>query len=441
MMKLPATLTQLQATLLAGKISVSEALQAQRDKLVHSDAAFRCVVHFPHDADGVPPAGGPLTGIGLSHKDIFDTEDRQPGCGHSLGEASPGLKRAAVLQALRQAGAAHLASLSMAEFACGATGQNRHLPQLINPIRPTAVVGGSSSGSAVAVASEMTYGSLGTDTAGSIRIPAATCALVGLKTTHGLLSTEGVYPLARSLDSVGILARSADDTAQLLAAITAAPVSPPRQSPRLKAWIPDIELNATIAQALHDVAYDLGALTVTDQMPEYGPLTALAEIVLVHEASRLHQAALVEGKASPQVQAVALTGLVIPANWHAAALQQRAAKARDFAAAHFSTCDLLMMPALAQPVPDWAQVMAGSPEFDVRQMLALYRYMGFVNYLGFPALVMPIGADERGMPISAQFVARPFQEWMLLEFAARFERQRFGRDGVTQCFSQPRTVV
>jgi aspartyl-tRNA(Asn)/glutamyl-tRNA(Gln) amidotransferase subunit A len=133
---------------------------------------------------------------------------------------------------------------------------------------------------------------------------------------------------------------------------------------------------------------------------------------------------------------VALPGLVIPSNWYYAALRDRARQATAFFEAHLRQHDLLMLPALPLPLPDWPSVTVGDPDFDVRQLLALYVYMGFVNYLGFPSLTIPIASDARGQPISAQFIARPYEEKTLLAFAARVEHERFGQDGFTRRFIQ-----
>src|SRR5690606_25648989 len=119
------------------------------------------------------------------------------------------------------AGATTLGTLSMAEFASGITGENPNLPLPVNPLGARYAVGGSSSGSAVAVAAGLCYGSLGTDTAGSLRIPAATCGIFTLKPTQNVLELQGCYPLAPSLDTAGIMTRSALDAAVLFAAAMA----------------------------------------------------------------------------------------------------------------------------------------------------------------------------------------------------------------------------
>jgi len=438
MMDLPATLTGLQRALSVGELSQHQAIQAQRERLLRLETQFHCVVQLFEEANRPrdDTRTGKLAGVGLAHKDIFDTTDRSPGLGHDRGTLAKGLRAAPAIARLQQAGTSELAALSMAEYACGATGDNSRLARCLNPLNAQAAVGGSSSGSAAAVASEMAYGSLGTDTAGSVRIPAATCALLGLKTTHGLISTKGVFPLAPSLDSVGLLTRSAADAEQLLEALVDEnQLRPAARQPRLKAWLPEAGLHASVADALEQLAVEYAVEQRVAHVTEHRLLTSLSEIVLHHETAATHRAALLEGTVSSQVEAVALLGLVLPQPWYHAALRDRSKRARAFVSEHLQGNDILMLPALPQPVPDWTRVSVGNPDFDVRQLLALHSFMGFVNYLGFPSLVIPIARDERGMPISAQFIARPYHERTLLTFAGRLELQRFGNNGFTRYFS------
>jgi Asp-tRNA(Asn)/Glu-tRNA(Gln) amidotransferase A subunit family amidase len=437
MTELPATLTGLQRALREGLLSPREALLAQRQRLAPLAAQFQSVVHtLP--ADPAPGSSGALAGIGLAHKDIFNISNWRPGAGHDRGAAAPGLLPAAAIARLQSHGAATLATLSMAEYACGATGENLLLGRPVNPLMAQAVVGGSSSGSAVAVASGLAYGSLGTDTAGSVRIPAATCAVLGLKTTHGLISTQGVLPLAPSLDSVGILGRSAGDAAQLLAAVAdPARLRPVTAQPlRIKAWLPDAGLHNAVATALEAFARQCGVRAWISHWPDFQTLTQLSEIVLHAEAADTHRSALLAGRASAAVEAVALAGLVLPPDWSRAALADRARRTQAFVQEHLSAHDLLILPALPDPVPDWTTVSPGHPDFQLRQLLGLHRYMAFVNYLGCPSLVLPIARDARGLPISAQVIARPFHEPALLAWAAAVEHRLYAGGEWITAFSK-----
>lgn len=436
MAELPCTLQGLQRALARGDLSVPEALQAQQQRVEALDQRLGCVVSVP--AACVPSGTDhhkPLAGIGLAHKDIFDTQGHRPGLGHDLGAQAPERADAAALARLRRAGATHLARLAMAEHACGATGANARLRPCVNPRHPRAVVGGSSSGSAVAVASGLAYGSLGTDTAGSVRIPAAACGVLGLKTTHGLVSKQGVAPLAPSLDCVGVLARTAGDAAVLLQVVAerrlaAQPLASYARQQRLKAWLP-ASLAPSVGAALDEFLGTLPHIAVHSELPEHRRLSELAEALMSFEASQVHRVSLLERQSSAAVDAVALPGLVIAPDWAAAVRRNRAAQLRAFVNAHLQDHDLLLLPAFSHPVPDWEQVTPGACAFDAQRLLGLYRYMGFVNYLGLPSLVVPIGVDERGLPVSVQVLARPFEDSALLAWAAEHAAGRYAPLGST----------
>jgi len=409
--------------LLRGEVSCSDALAAQHHQFASGNQKFHtAITTWPVSLDGYNENSlGRLSGIALAHKDIFNTSGRIPGLGHDEGQAVPGTPIAVVLKRLASHGAANIAALTMAEYACGATGYNPNFESCINPLHPDAAVGGSSSGSAVAVAGQMVYASLGTDTVGSVRIPAATCGLHGLKTTHGLIPLDGVYPLAPSLDSVGLLTRNAFDAEQVLhACVLPGQLRETSHSPfRVKAWIPETGLHRGIERALSDFSNRQSCIERLGTMPEHAVLTQLAEIVLHVEAARTHRAALLDCTASAGVETVALAGLVIPAQWYEAALAIRPHHLRTFVQKHLEKHDILMMPALPEPIPDASKVTTGDAAFDVKKLLGLHRYMGFINYLGLPSLVVPIALDARGLPVSVQLVARPFHELRLLNMAQK----------------------
>ncbi len=429
MVELPPTLSGLLRLLAQGGASADEALQAQRQRAAELDRRLGCVVSVPDPSAPADADGGPLRGVGLAHKDIFEMDGHRPGLGHDLGGATPQKRHARVLHRLRRAGATQLARLAMAEHACGATGANHRLRHCINPWHPDAVVGGSSSGSGVAVASGLAYGSLGTDTAGSVRIPAAACGVLGLKTTHGLVSCEGTAPLAPSLDSVGLLARSAGDAAYLLPIVAERPLSArPVTGLRVKAWLP-ADVASSVGTALERfMAYNPRTL-IQATLPEHNRLSELAEALMHFEAGQVHRDALLRREASTSVEAAALPGLAIAPEWADAVRRQRAAHLQAFVLEHLQEHDVLLLPAFTHPTPNWAQVTPGSPDFDLQRLLGLYRCMGFVNYLGLPAVVFPIGIDERGLAVSVQAVARPFEDATLLAWAAHHELRLFGAHG------------
>jgi aspartyl-tRNA(Asn)/glutamyl-tRNA(Gln) amidotransferase subunit A len=429
------TISGLQRDIAQGHYTARQALTTQRASAQVLNSQFLAAVNFLPDDFLTPCATGRLAGAGLAHKDIFNLPSRWPGLGRgSLSSAGCGrdatdVAAATVIERLRGAGAAHLATLAMAEYACGSTGDNPNLPRCVNPLDAAAVVGGSSSGSAVAVASGMVYGSLGTDTAGSVRIPAATCGVLGLKTTHGLLPLDGVFPLAPSLDSVGVLARTADDTRQILLAACDDAGLEAEMPPRPVVCVPGTGVDGTVFEALHSFARTFG-LAVHTTIAQHTELTQLAEIVLHAQAAQTHRSALLECALSPGVEAIALPGLAMPPEWLEGALARRAGHLSEFVQTQFRACNILVLPALPEPVPAWREVTRGEPEFDVRKLLGLHRFMGFVNYLGLPALVVPIARDRRGLPISVQLIGRPFHELTLLRFAADIASHHFCRSAL-----------
>ena len=416
MHELPLRLRDLQSQLQAGAVSAEQALQWQRQRLQDHAANLHCVVS--DWSDPVETRGGPLSGVTLAHKDIFDLPGRAPGVGVDAGRPDPARRRAAALERLVQAGATQSAALAMAPHACGATGQNPHFPRVLNPLDAAMAIGGSSSGSAAAVAAGLTYFSLGTDTAGSVRIPAATCGLLGLKTTHGLIDTTGCAPLAPSLDSIGILARHADD-ARVALQVLAPELSPaPTAKPRLCAWLPQEMLDAQVHAALSGwlASHASHALDLREPVQQ---LSLHAQRVLCHETAQTHRAALLAGQADPAVETLGWLGLAMPEAWYQASIAARGPWLTRFVREVFASADVLVLPSLPRPVPDWDQVHVGEARFDARELLALHHFMGFVNYLGLPALSVPIARDAAGRPISAQLVARPFAELLLLDLASQ----------------------
>lgn len=460
--QLAVTLTGLRRQITSGACTAAEALQLQQQTLFKYAQRWKCVTHtFPLSA--TTDSTLPLAGVGLAHKDIFAMRGHLPECGTAHTQSLPRTS-ATVIRRLERAGSHPLAALSMAEFACGVTGENPNLPLPVNPIDPIAAVGGSSSGSAVAVAAGLCYGSLGTDTAGSIRIPAATCGVLGLKPTTGLLPTTGSYPLAANLDTIGILARSALDAAQIFSAVllpaqrkrllpgfiptTGSPnqinwhqlqvglAAPPQWriatcfSHFQTAFTPDESHTEQLYQFAKSCANKapIARIELSAAMPE---LIRYANIVLHVEAAAVHSKAMLKQapKLSDITRAVTLSGAAIPAIWYHSALKDRHSHAQTFVNSYLRDHDILLTPVLPQGVPDWDSVLTQSPGFQPRTLLGLFSWTAFINYLGLPAIVFPIGQDKQGRPVCIQAIARPHAEALLLALAYETERDRFGMNG------------
>jgi len=436
---LPDTIHALRQLLANAELSIDEALVRQR-RAFAADTSHCAVSLLPASPPADPAL--PLAGVGLAHKDIYTLPGRAPECG--AGRPWPGSPplAATVIRRLHAAGSSPLAALAMAEHACGATGENPNYPLPINPLAPAAAVGGSSSGSAVAVASGLCYGSLGTDTAGSVRIPAATCGVLGLKPTRDLLPRDGVAPLAPALDTVGIITRSAADAAALLQALQpaakpGAPVPPAPHHWRIATcWRhpdPGVQADAAIVDALEDYAAECSAQgrRREHRLGQLLEWMRLAQILLYAEAATSHAAAL-RGRAaplSPLPRTLALAGAAMPAAWHAQATQRRAGHAQAFLTDVLQDCDVLLTPVLPRGIPDWAEVITTSPDFVPRRLLDLFCWLSFVNYLGLPAIVFPIAQGADGRPVSVQAIARPGAEGLLLVLARQAEHSRFGASG------------
>ena len=422
-MQLPDRMTDLLSMVRSGSVTVKQAQDAQKSKALELNQSFHAAVCF-HNAEDATYQG-PLSGVALAHKDIFDMSGRAPGCGVNSGVVAPQTVPADVLSLLEQEGAMHMASLVMAPCAAGATAQNSHFPACVNPLDSQAAVGGSSSGSAVAVASGMSYASLGSDTSGSVRIPAASCGILGLKTTLGLVSTQGCMPLAPSLDTIGVLARYAEDAQCLLQAVLTkdarsqlVEVNP--QQLRLRAWLP-ADLDPEVARVMVQALDEFGVEVRTDQLHGFNDLSERANQVLCKEVGLTFSKALQNSNAEPGVRSLAKFGASVSDQAYHDAIYQRQKRCAEFLLQNLADADLLIFPALQVPLPNWQEVEIGASSFCKSKFLGMFHYMGFVNYLGLPCLSLPAGRDRGGRPVAVQVLGRPLMDVALLEWAKSLE--------------------
>lgn len=406
-------------------------------------------------AQGSSPDAAPLPalhGIPLAHKDLFYRPDRAPGCGsRAPAPPHPGLE-ATVLARLRTAGALDLGPLHLSEFAYGPTGHNAALGPARNPWNPDHVTGGSSSGSAVAVATGAVYASLGSDSGGSIRTPASWCGITGLKPTRGAIALTGTMALAPTMDSIGILARSAEDIAMVFARLAgsdgmdaatrgAPPYSPDavaralQRVPRLGIidhWF-DEDLDGDIALGLdairHCWAEQFGARVVSARFPGILECVAHARTVLLREAWRTHEPLLERHDSlySSGVRARLMAGSEIEQGACQAALQAMPGLLQQLADHAFKDADVLLLPCNPGTAPRIDQTDLGASVDPapalLRQVDAITRCLRPFNYLGLPSLVLPGGFDRQGLPFGFQLVGKPFQEASLLALGMRWQTQ------------------
>ena len=419
----PATLTlaEARASLERRAISAPELLAACRRRIEAWQPRTNAFISMDLRFSG--SAGGELAGIPLAHKDMFYRAGQVSNCGSKIRKGWIARETAAVLERLDAAGALDIGALNMSEFAYGPTGHNDHWGDCRNPWQPDCITGGSSSGSGAAVAARLVFGALGSDTGGSVRLPAAACGVTGLKTTWSRVPLEGAMPLSHSLDTIGPLARSAEDCA-LLFRIIAGPGkgNEVRRIALSTAWIEE-NAHPEVAAAVLGAAKRFGARLAEVAPPPFDLLSAHCLTVMQAEASAQHAQWMRERQHdySSAVRVRLEAGYAIPAAQYLEVLRLRSAWLRRWREL-LGEADLYLCPAIAVPIPTREET--GPRGADAARRLAeVTRLTRWVNYLGVPALVLPCGFDSRGLPIALQLVGRPFDEEILLAAGEAFQRE------------------
>jgi aspartyl-tRNA(Asn)/glutamyl-tRNA(Gln) amidotransferase subunit A len=437
------TLAEVAEAIRSRRISSLEATDACLRQLKRLQPALRCCIRIDAE-DARRSAGeadrrlargdrvGRLHGVPLAHKDVFDRAGKSTSCGSKIRAHHIASSTADVLQRLDRAGAIDLGRLNMAEFAAGGTGHNVHWGDCVNPWNPAYTPGGSSSGSAAAVAARAIFGSLGTDTGGSLRWPAALCGVTAIRPTPGRASLGGVAPRAWSLDAVGPIARTAEDCALLLAVICDG-LEPLEQSAKgLRIGVPggrwraDLteEQNRALESAL-SVFRSLGSDIVHVDLPDPEITFRLGDLIVKAEASSLHGRWLRERPHdyAPGIRAQLESGLAISAAQYLDALRLRAPLLREFLSAGFARADVLYVAAHPYAAPTMADCAPRSAEAVAAFWAAYPRLTRPFSYLGLPALALPCGMASSGIPVGSQLVGRPFGESSLLTLAHLFQKE------------------
>ncbi len=386
---------------------------------------------------------GPLHGIPLAVKDVFSTRGVRTTCGSRLFAEHVPDRDAAVVEKLAAAGAVLVGKLGMHELAYGITSANPHFGAVRNPWDTDRIPGGSSGGSGAAVAAGLVFAGMGSDTGGSIRIPASFCGVTGLKPTSGRVSRYGVLPLDFSLDHMGPLARSARDAAVILNAIAGRdPRDASSSREPVKDYLPpdrpDLagvriglpenfyfeRVDPAVEAAVKEMARraePLGARVVPVRVPDIAALNAVGRLILLAEASALLEPFL-DRRADFGADVLALLdqGRLIPATDYVNAQRLRSLFIEEFRAL-WKQVDCLFTPATpaAAPLIGQTTVRFGQAEEDVR--LAATRLVRGINVIGAPALAMPCGFDAGGLPLGLQIVGRPFDEDLILRVGAALQ--------------------
>ncbi len=407
----------------------------------------------------------PLTGIPLAVKDVICTQGVKTTCGSKILQNFIPPYNATVMEKLQRRGAVIVGKTNMDEFAMGSSTENSGFKNTRNPWNPARVPGGSSGGSAAAVAADMCLGALGSDTGGSIRQPASYCSTVGLKPTYGRVSRFGLVAFASSLDQIGPLSKNVADCAVMLQAIAgydaADSTSVPQDVPDytsvlqkglkgMRVGIPreysatagmDPEVTAAVDNAIK-VIEDLGAKKIDVSLPHTEYAVAAYYVIAPSEASsnlarydgvkygvrdtgqsdliQMYRRTRSEGF-GPEVQRRIIIGTYcLSAGYYDAyygkASQVRTLITEDFRQA-FESCDVLLCPVAPAPA-----FKIGEKVDDPLTMYLIDIFTLSANLAGIPGMSIPCGFSKKGLPIGLQLLGRHFNEEMLLKVAFNFEQ-------------------
>ncbi len=423
----------MRAALAGGELGAVEYLSALLERIHRADRHLHAFVSLAWEqaldaarqADLRRAAGVPLPalhGVPFAVKDLIDVRGA-PTSAHSRHPAEVASRTALAVQRLQRQGAIYLGKLALEEFGIGSPLDDLPWPSPRNPWDPRRTAGGSSSGSAVAVATGLVPLALGTDTGGSVRAPAAYCGLVGLKPTHGRISMRGVMPLAPTLDTIGPMARTAEDCALMFAGL----VAPKKRNEGLSAsriGVVDISadglaVDADVADAMAaalKILQSLGARATGVEFPDLGKAREIGGTILRHEAYATHRdrlaraADLYGAMCRSRLESGADVGLQA----YAKALEERellkASVDRLFAHA-----DVLALPV----------TFGTAAAFDDPQALGRSGNVAFrlpFNATGHPAIVFCTGFNADGLPLSMQLVGRRGEDERLLDLATAYQR-------------------
>ncbi|HEY4678185.1 MAG TPA: amidase [Candidatus Angelobacter sp.] len=382
---------------------------------------------------------GPLHGIPLAVKDLIETAGVKTTAASAVLKDNVPTSDAEVIRRLKLAGAILLGKLNLHEFAYGGSGIIGHFGPARNPWNTAHVTGGSSSGSAAAVAACLCYGAIGTDTAGSIRLPAACCGITGLKPTYGLVSARGVIPLSWSLDHVGPMARTAADAALMLQAIAAyapqdigsqkfAPVYYPSAIEESTAalrlgvtrdyWN---EVDEEIKNAVDSAVSGLGK--ISSGVQEINLSTDTDRTLVRCEAYAYHQKYLSANEKgyNPETLRRIRSGADVTAPQYIQAQRELLQQRRQILEL-FERVDLILTPTTPILAPTFSDLQAAPDQLRNKEMIMLRNTRPF-NVYGLPSISLNCGFSKSGLPIGLQIIGTPGAEGSVLALAHAFQKQ------------------
>jgi aspartyl-tRNA(Asn)/glutamyl-tRNA(Gln) amidotransferase subunit A len=450
------TLAEAAAAIRARQLSSVEATKAALARIEQWQPRLNCFIAV--DAEGALKQAAALDaelargrvrsalhGVPLAHKDMFYRAGRISTCGSEIRRHWRANITATVLARLDEAGAVDLGALNMAEFAAGPTGHNEHFGHCRNPFNPAHLTGGSSSGSGASVAARLVYGALGSDTGGSIRLPAAACGVIGLKATYGRVSRYGAMARAWSLDHVGPLTRTAEDCALMMNAIAGHDPSDGASSHEpvpdftagfgdsikgLRIGVAEVddapvadEVRAAVDASL-DVLRSLGAEAVPVRLSHLKEWYAFADVISKCEGATIHATWLRERPQdyADHIRTRLEAGLLLPATRYIEALSARGRHLAAFLETVMAKIDVLHCPAIPIPIPTIAETdVEGTGEAVLALVGRITQYTRPFNFLGVPTISVPCGFTRNGLPVAFQVAAKPFEEPLLLRAAHAYQ--------------------
>jgi Asp-tRNA(Asn)/Glu-tRNA(Gln) amidotransferase A subunit family amidase len=419
----------------AGELTPREAVQSCLDRIERVDGGLNSYITVRAEealaeARGLEAAQerGPLWGVPIAVKDVIDVAGTRTTAASKILADNVAARDAEAVERLKDAGAVVVGKLNTHEFAYGAMTTSPHFGPAHNPWSLDRICGGSSGGSGAAMAADLAAGTLGTDSAGSVRIPASFCGVTGLRPSTGLVSNRGVVPVSWSLDAVGPIARSAEDCAVLLDVIAGTNTD-------LGGGVEDLRIG--VVGALVDKADPQVAAVVqaaVDELAGLRPSVEAAEVPLLDEAGTINQLVMLPEAANvhlpwmrerladygPDVRARMLAGLLLPSTAYVTGLRARR-WFDDGIRRLFERFDLLVAPAMpivAPPLGDETVEVRGE---TMPYRLALIPFNSPWSLAGLPAASVPCGFVD-GLPVGLALVGGRLQEQIVLRAAHAFQQ-------------------
>ena len=453
--QLPRSLADLARAFREGRLSPVEVVGALLERIEAADKDLNSFITVTGEraleeaarAEEEMVAGhyrGPLHGVPLGLKDLIYTEGVRTTMGSAFFKGYVPDYSATVALRLQEAGAVLVGKTNTHEFAYGPTGDRSYFGPTRNPHDTSRISGGSSGGSAAAVAANLLYGSLGSDTAGSVRIPSALCGVVGMKPTFGRVSKHGVFPLSWTLDHVGPITRTVEDNAIILSVIAGHdPQDPYSANEPAEDFARDLgrgiqgttvgvpkdfyfehvedEVGERVRGAI-EVFIALGTEVREVGLPSLWETLKAQRYILAADAYAVHEERL---KSAPErfdeeVRERLMEGEGLKAHRYASARQRKLGAKGEFERV-LGGVDLLLAPTvpIAATLVDQREVDIAGYEEPVRS--AVTRLTGPANLIGFPSLSVPCGFTESGLPVGMQLIGRPFEEATLYRFGHAYE--------------------